>query len=428
MDISLHKVISIGSFLLLFVPKLEAQHLLTLDECFDKVTENHPLAAQKTVLNEQSDLDIAAIRKEKLPQFDINAQASYQSDVTHLNIDLPNITVTPANKDQYKATLDASLPIYNGGLIAARAKVKESQARVGLQEVEVNLYTLKNKINEVYLSILLLQENHLLLEAKEKQLQSRLDEVSAGVAYGTLLPSTADALLVELLKIKQKYIALDHSKTSLIKRLSLLMGSDLKADVVLETPRVTLTVENNSRRPELTLFDLQKEEIDFSVLQLEKTKLPKLNVFAQGGYGNPGLNMLDNSFTTFYMTGIKLNWNIFDWNRNKTKSKALALNKELIKTQEAAFELNTNLELVQLRSEIEKLEGYLAIDREIIPIRERMVETAVSQLKNGMITSSAYIAEFTDLFEAKSNLNLHKIQLLMQQITYQITNGTYGLN
>ena len=136
--------------------------------------------------------------------------------------------------------------------------------------------------------------------------------------------------------------------------------------------------------------------------------------------------MLDNTFTTYYYTGLRLNWNVFDWNKNKTERQSLAINKDIIDSQEKTFELNNNLELVQIQSEIDKLNEYLTIDQEIIPIRENMVKSAASQLKNGVITSSAYMSEFTDLYEAKSNLNLHRIQLLLQQIKYQITNGTYG--
>ena len=428
MNTSINKGITKYSFiLLLFLPVvLVGQRTLTLDDCFDRVTKNYPLAKQSVLLQSQAELDIATLKKDKLPRLDVNAQATYQSDVTHLPIELPNISVTPPNKDQYRATLDASLLIYNGGLIDATAKVKESNSKVSEQEVNVNLYALKNKVNELYLSLLLLQENRSLLAAKEKQLQSRIEEVQAGVLYGTLLPSSADALQVELLNIKQKYAEIDYSKKGLTQRLALLIGSDLSADVILQTPMVPTENQTDSQRPELTLFELKKAQIDLSKQQLTKSKLPKLNAFAQGGYGNPGLNMLDNSFKTFYMTGLKLNWNIFDWNKTKGQKQSLEINKEIINTQKETFELNTNLELVQLQSEIDKLEDFIDMDSEIIRIRENMVKSAASQLKNGVITSSAYITEFTDLYEAKSNLALHKTQLLLLQIQYQLTNGTYG--
>lgn len=403
-----------------------AQQTITLDECFDLVTKNYPLAEQSVLLNDQSKLDMEAIKKGKLPKLDINAQATYQSDVTSLPIQLPNTTVEPPNNDQYRATLDINQLIYNGGLINASARITEAKGNIGQQEVEVNLYGLKNRVNQLYLSVLLLQENRTLLEAKEELLQTRLDEVKAGVKFGILLPSSADALEVELLKIKQNYAELNYSKSDLIERLSLLIGRNLTNNVNLKRPEVFMAADTESQRPELMLFDLQKQQVELSTELLSKSKLPKINAFAQGGYGNPGLNMLDNSFNTFYMTGVRLNWNVFDWNKTKTQKQSLQINTDIIDTQKETFELNNNLELTNLQSEIYKMEELITYDEAIIPLRDKMVKSAESQLKNGVITSSAFITEFTNLHVAKSNLALHKTQLLLKQIQYQIAKGTYS--
>jgi len=414
---------------LLFILPLAAaaQQTLTLDECFDLVSENYPLAKQGELLQNQSQLDVEGLKKGKLPKLDVSAQATYQSDVTSIPIQIPNATVVPPNKDQYRATFDVNQLIYNGGLIDAHSKVKEATSKVSQQQLEIILYGLKNQVNQLYLSVLLLQENRYLLVAKEKQLNTRIEEVKAGVKYGALLASSEQALEVELLNIKQQSIELDFNKWDLIQRLSLLIGKELSLNVNLVPPEVFIT-DTESNRPELQLFDLQKEQIGFSTELLTKSKLPKLNAFAQGGYGNPGLNMLDNSFNTFYMAGLKLNWNVFDWNKTKTEKQSIEINKEIIDSQKETFELNNNLELVNLQSEIDKIEALISTDSKIITLRENILKTAESQLKNGIITASAYITEFTNLYESKTQLNLHETQLLLNKIQYQITIGTYNKN
>src|SRR5690606_36314822 len=153
---------------------------------------------------------------------------------------------------------------------------------------------------------------------------------------------------------------------------------------------------------------------------------PKISAFAQGGYGNPGLNMLDNTFSTFYMAGLRFNWNVFDWNKTNMEKQSLQINKEIIDTQKETFEMGNNLELISIRSDIDKMEKLIQYDEEIIPLRKNMEKTAGSQLRNGVITSSAYITEFTNLYEAKNTLALHKTQLLLKQIQFLITKGTYG--
>ena len=411
-----------------FIPfPMLAQQTITLDECFDLATKNYPLAQQSTLFHNQSQLDIEAINTGKLPQLDINGQASYQSDVTSLPIQLPNATVEPPNKDQYRVTLDINQLIYNGGLTDATSHVHEAMSKINQQQVEVTLYELKNQVNQLFLSILLLQENRDLLLAKEKQLKARLEEVKAGVKYGALLASAEQTLVAELLSIKQQFIELGFNRSALIKRLSLVIGKELSADINLVRPEIFLS-DRDSNRPETLLFDLQREKVDYTSNLISKSKLPRIYVFAQGGYGNPGLNMLDNSFNAFYMTGLKLNWNLFDWNASKFEKQSLEISKQIIDSQQETFDLNNNLSLVNLQSEIDKMEVLISTDNEIISLREEIVKTAESQFKNGLLLASAYITEFTNLYESKSQLNVHKTQLLLNQIQYQITKGTYSKN
>ena len=176
-------------------------------------------------------------------------------------------------------------------------------------------------------------------------------------------------------------------------------------------------------RPELDLLQYKKEEIESSENLISKQNLPKLNGFATGGYGNPGLNMLDNSFQPFYIFGVKLNWNVFDWNSNKKKREALSVNKEIIDSQTEIFKLNTSIELNRQEKDINKLSAFIKSDLKIIELQKKVLKTADSQLKNGVITSSAYMTEFTNLLEAENTLVKHKTQLELAKANYNITKG-----
>lgn len=404
----------------------QAQESLSLDECLRLVAVNYPLARQEALLEDQLKHDIEALEKGRLPQFDLTGQATYQSEVTSIPGQLPNISIDPPNKDQYRTTLDASQLLYHGGMIDASVKAKTTQNAIEKQEVAVTLYALKNRVNTLFFSLLLLQENQALLKAKANQLQTRLSEVKAGVRFGALLPAAADALEVELLKIEQQHAELDFTWVGLLRQLSLLTGKELDPRSKLIHPEgLEAAARQVATRPEHKLFELQMSQIDLSTELLAKSNLPKISAFAQGGYGNPGLNMLDNSFKSFYTTGVRLNWKVFDWHKNRKEQQALQINKDKIDSQREAFELGIDLELANLQAEIDKLEELIRYDQEIIPRFEKIVRIADSQLKNGVITSSAYITDFTNLYEAKQHLTLHKTQQLRNQIQYLITQGSY---
>lgn len=408
-------------FILLCTVSLTAQQTITLQECYDLVTTNYPIAKQSQLLQQQNDLDQLVISKGKLPQLDFSAQATYQSDV--INVPIPNSGIEPLNKDQYRATLSVNQLIYNGGIINASSHIKTAQLKTQQKQVEVSLYSLKQKVNQLYFSIVLLQETHQLLTDKQTQLQAQLNEVKSGITNGIILPNSDKVLEAELLKITQQFSEINSNKLSLIDNLSSLTGTLLNQETFFIIPLTQTNINAEINRPELDLFQLKKEEINLSESFIGKQNLPKLFGFATGGYGNPGLNMLDNSFQTFYTVGMKLNWNVFDWNINKKQRESLSINKDLVETELETFKLNTNIERNNYQKEIKKISDLIKIDADIIALRKTVLDATESQLRNGVITTSAYITELTNLNEAENSLATHNIQFELAKANYNITSG-----
>ena len=408
------KIIFILQFLLSF--SVFSQQKITLQECYDLVQQNYPLAQQTMLLEKQTNFSLEALKTEKLPQFDLASQATYQSDV--IEVPIPNSNITPLNKDQYRATLNVHQLIYGGGQINAALKEKKADLLTKQKQIEVNLYGLKSQVNQLYFSILLVQEKEFILKAKKEQLQEKLSEVQSGIKNGMILPSSDKVLQAELLKLEQAFTSLKFQKENLYDTLSALLGIPLDTNISLDKPMISISSKDEIQRPEIALFDFKKSQIEASEELLTKQTAPKLMGFATGGYGNPGLNMLDNSFQGFYITGVKLNWKLFDWNAVKKKRDALAVSKEIFSNEAEIFDLQTHIALQDQQKEIEKLEAFISTDSAIIALRNEVLETTASQLKNGVITSSVYITELTNLYEDQNALSTHKIELLLAKANY----------
>jgi outer membrane protein TolC len=414
----IYKIVIAGTFLPIFAI---AQETLNIEGCYTLASTNYPLAKQTDLLLQKLVLEIDVINIGKLPKIDLNAQATYQSDVTGIPINLPN--VTPINKDQYRAALDVNQLIYNGGLIDANSKLKTSKTKIQQQQVEVNLYQIKTQINQFYFSVLLLQNQKTLLLSKQDQLATKINEVKSGVKYGAILPSSEKVLEAEKLKIKQQLVSIQFDKKRLLENLSALTYSTINENVVLTQPIIKIDFNLENNRPELKLFELQNEQIEESKNIISKSKLPKINAFGQAGYGNPGLNMLDNSFQTFYMVGLKANWNVFDWNKSKTEKQLLSISSAIVSSEKETFLLKNKIQLQVMENEIIKTEDILKTDSEIITLRKDVIKSLDAQLKNGVITSSEYLVEFTNLYEAKANQKMHEIQLDLAKANYQVSKG-----
>ncbi len=405
--------------------QLTAQSTLSLDDCYILLNKNYPLAKQQNLLKQQKDYAIEAIQKLRLPQLNLAVKTTYQSDVTFVDVNLPNVAIPIPNKDQYRATLTANQLIYQGGLINTQTKVKNLETQVKQSAIRVSLYNLKQKVNQLYFSILLQDEKKTLTLDKQKELQSRLGEVNSAIKNGVALPSSNALLEAEFLNVKQQLFEIESTKSALLKVLSKLIGKPLLSNIQLEQPQILIKKTNRLNRPELNYFDLQKQEIKLKSNLLNKSTAPKLTAFAQGGYGNPGLNLFDSNFASYYVVGLQLNWHVFDWQKNKKERQSLTINRQIIDTQKDVFELNTNIETINQMAEINTLNRLLKTDQQIIPLRAKVLKTAEAQLKNGVITPSNYITELTRLYEAKTNLKTHQIKLEWAKINYLTTTGNY---
>ena len=397
-----------------------AQQTLTLEDCYSLASKNYPISKQSELIQQKSNYEIETLNKGKLPKIDLNAQATYQSDVIGFPSTLPG--VQPLNKDQYRTTLDVNQLLYNGGTIDATAKLKEAQTKTQQKQIDVSLYQLKSRINHYFFSILLLQEKKALLISKKDLLTSKIKEVQSGVKFGAILPSSEQVLEAEIIKINQQLVEINFENIKLLNNLSELTFTKIDAETTLIQP-LTFSKNTMVTRPEIAFYDLQNEQLEFSKSVISTSNLPKINAFAQAGYGNPGLNMLDNSFQPFYVVGLKANWNVFDWGKTKTDKKVVDISKDMVTSEKETFELNIKMQLEEQDFEIKKLEQLLLSDAEIIQILEKVIKSSDAQLKNGVITSSEYLVELTHLFEAKNSLKAHEVQLAAAKSNYETIQG-----
>lgn len=411
-------------FLFLFIHLTAySQEPLSLEKCYELAETNYPKAKQSALVKEQSDLNSEIIKTQKYPNIDLDAQATYQSDVIHFPTENPGLLFELPNKDQYRATLTLNQLIYGGGTIDAAIAEENAKSITQLQKVHVDLYQLKPKINQIYFSILLTQEKKEILYAKQKLIKEKLKEIKAGIKYGSVLPSSDAVLEAELLKIQQQLNDIKSSRQNLIQSLEKYIGRPVSDTSIFTYPVNSLNFSDTLNRPEMKLFNAQKSQMDYKSSLLQKSRLPKVYGFAQGGYGNPGLNMLDNSFQAYYYVGLRLNWNVFDWNKTKKQTQALELNKQLVESDKEEFKLQTSIQLEQQALEVKKYNKFINSDQTIISLQKQILKTSESQLKNGVITSSNYMDQLTDLYEAEINLKTHQIQLLLAQANYKVIQG-----
>jgi outer membrane protein TolC len=405
-------------FLWLFLPVrlLMAQEPVTLEQCQSWARENHPVLKQSGLYQQILDLKNENNATTFLPQVTLNGQATYQSDVTKIGISLPNMNIPTVDRDQYKFYLDLKQTIWDGGLSKAKELINQTENAGNQQQVEVELYQLKEKVNQFYFTSFLIQENLKILEKKTGTLAERRKIIESAVKNGIVLSSELDQLLAELIKTDQLVLELKSSRETVQSALAILTGKNVDQMRNLQLTSQSILLDKPIMRPELDLFAKQNDLLNTNSEILKKQRNPKLFGFGQAGYGKPGLNMLNNKFDTYYLVGLGFNWNVLDWKNTSRQQQVLKLQQEIVQTKQETFVRNIDLATDQQNKQIGQLTELLKTDEELIQIRERITKTSASKLENGAITMADYIQDLNAETTAKLTLETHKIQLKEAQV------------
>jgi len=396
---------------------------LSLTTAWELVQKNYPAVKQKDLVRQTAGISVENLQKGFLPQFSISGQATYQSDVTSVPISIPGFSIEAPNKDQYKLVADVNQLIYDGGLTREQKTLQQLNAKVEDQKVEVELYKVKERINQLFLSILYLDEQLKQVELVKKDIETGIKKVEAQVQNGVAFKSNLNMLKAELLKTGQRTVEISTSRKGLVAALSLFLGLELNEQVQLEQPVSMLVADHNIDRPELKLYSEQENLISQQDKLIQAKNQPKASLFAQAGYGRPGLNMLKNEFAFYSIGGLRFNWSLGGLYTKKKEKEQVQVNKKIVEVQKETFLLNTNAQLKQHQAEIDKLQQLISSDEEIIALRKTVTEAAKAQLENGVITANDFLKEVNAEDMARQSLITHRVQLLQSQINYQTILG-----
>ena len=429
--IRLHSLrIRLAAIILVALTMIPGAHLwalsqtdtLTLEQCYTLARNNYPLIHQRELIDQSAGYSIENASKAYLPQVTLYGSATYQSDVPHIPFELPGNPAPLIPKDQYKVYAELSQVIYDGGATALKKEGQTTESLVKQQGLEVELYKLHERINQLYFGILLIDEQIRQTGLYRKDLELGLRKTSAAIDNGIALQSSADVLRVEILKLQQRLIELSSMRKAYVDMLGWMTGTTPDENTVLITP-ADITVSTELHRPELAWFDAQLQSLSLQNEQLQVQNRPKISFFLQGGIGRPALNFFDDQLTGYYLGGLKVAWPLAGYYVNKNEQALIDLRRQDVGVQLETFRFNTMLQSKKENEEIRKLEGLLATDDEIIQLRMSIKQSALNQLENGVMTSSDYLREANAEDTARQNKILHDIQLRMARYTLQTTLG-----
>lgn len=396
---------------------------LTLQDCYDRAAENYPLARNIELQEKIMKLNVQIAQTGYFPDVSLNGRASYQSEVTEFG--LPGGGGAPAiSKDQYEASLNISQAIFNGGATGIRKELERLAGEKEIQSIKVELHKIRSQIDQVYFGILLSQQQSEATRLFMEELEKRLQTVRSMVNNGAVLPSQQHILQAELIKARQDSARIRSNIRAGYAVLGELIGEGVPADTELSLPEIRADLPAMApERPEYELFKTSEQLLDRQAQLAESRKLPGLSAFGTLGYGRPGYNFLNDDFHEYYMAGIRLRWNFTNFLNSEKEKQVLRIRRETVSQNRAAFDRQLNSTLERLNEEITTIRENLERDRQIISLREKIVEESASQLENGVITATDYITQLTRAQQARISLFTNRVRLARSRIEYATVLG-----
>ena len=393
----------------------------SLDECRRLAREHYPEIRQYDLISQTEQYNISNAARAWIPQVVLSGQATYQSatptypDAFNAILDANGIKMDGIRRDQYKIMIDVSQNIWDGGLSKANMAIAEAEAAEQRSRVDVSLYDLQSRVDNLYFSILLLDERMAQTEGLITVLESNLKRMQSCHENGVARQADVDAVEAELLSARQTMGQVESSRASFRRMLELFIGQKLITEK-LERPAMYEVLSSTSARPELELFDAQENKLAAQRKAINSSVMPRFSAFAQGYYGYPGMDMFKSMVSTDWslnaIIGVRMSWNIGAFYTMKNNLEKLKTAEQQIAVQRDVFLFNTRMQTTQDDGEIARLRKAVEDDERIVELRRRVRMAAESQLENGVIDATDLLCKITDETNAVLARSTHEIELL----------------
>ena len=405
---------------------------VTLEECIALAEENYPIISKYDLLEQTKEVNLSNINKGWLPQINVYGQGTVQNDTPSLPESLINIinqtgtNIAGLNEWQYRIGADISQNIWDGGTSKVHRKIERAEDAERQAAIDVQLYAVRERVEDLYFGILLMDAQIEQVKNMQLLLQSNLDKLRIMQSNGTAMQSDVDMVEAEYLGTVQQLTQAESASQSYRNVLGLFMGKSIVGQKLVK-PEAFIPQDMMPSRPELKYFEKQLQTNEARNASITANMMPKIGLFAQLYYGYTGFdyfeNMMNRNPSFNILAGVKLSWNIGALYNKKNDRMKLKLSSDNINVERDIFLFNINLQSRSQLDHIDELKAVIKNNDRIVELRTNVRKAAESQLDNGVIDATTLLTKLTDEKQARLTAAYHEIQLL--QSIYELK---YTLN
>jgi outer membrane protein TolC len=406
------------------ISSLNLQAQVTLESCQEKARLNYPMIKQYDLIAKSAEYNISNANKAHLPQVSVTAIGAYIFKGLPSAPTLPGVTAKEDSKTQLIGIGQINQTIWDGGATRTQKEIVTAGAEVDKASIDVALHTLRERVNQLYFGVLMIDAQLNQLKVSRQNIDRSLKAVSLSKENGLAYQTDIDELTAESMNLDQRNIEFTYTRKGYVDMLAYLIGQQLVETTDFARPVIVDSVAAPSiNRPELSLYANQRKLVMAQSSINRVYNMPKIGLLGAAVMIEPGTTFGTSTLSSLAIGGVSLSWNtsgLYKTSNNKELDK-ISLNR--ISSQEETFLFNTNLELKQISTDIEKQRAILAKDRELAQLKSKIRTGYQLKYDNGVSSMNELIQAMNKESEAKSQEALHEIQLLMALYNYQTKSG-----
>ena len=436
----------------------QPERRITIEECQQWAMDNYPAIRQHGLLEQSREYTLSNISRVYMPEFSFSGVASWQSEKMELDLKMPDrvnvsvdlnevaqrqdhdlptvnvpvaippMTIPVSDRDRYSASLSLKQALWTGGRMKAGKEIANREVDMMHAGLDAQLYEIKDKVKQLYFGLLTIEGREKQLDRADEILDSLRVRAEVALKEGVIYETDLDVIDVERIKYKQSRVELEAKREACLNVLSTLIGRPLSKETELQVPVVEVPGENEEvKRPELNYLDRKIKRLDADLKMQNAEIMPKIGLFAMGGYGKSGLNTCDSDFKPYFIGGVMVSWNFGKLNTRGNDRKLIQVQQESVRNQRESFIFNKKMEGLMQDAEIRKLQELVKSDEEAVRLRESIWKASEVKYANGVYTISELIADVNQALIARQEKALREVELKMMVYTKRLTIGDFDL-
>ena len=392
---------------------------LTLEDCKQLAHDNYPTVKQYHLVEQTRDFTIENASKAWLPQISASVNGLAFTNVLDLTDQMKQAGVDMKNW-LVAGSVMINQNIYDGGQVKANKNIAAAQAEVQKHQLNVNMYDLNQRVEQLYFGVLTLDEQIRQTELLQNDLALSNKTITSMISEGVANQTDLDAVKVEQVKAQQTLEAQKTSRASYLQMIGVFIGKKLGEGMVLQKPAMADVINNTDNRPEIDYYKSQGILLDAQRKQLDTKLLPKLSAFGMGVYHTSVTDMMNNGLLA---GGLTLSWNIGALYTRKNDIKNIETQRRIIDSQRETFLFNNSLQNENTNGNISTLRRQISQDDDIVALRERIRSKSEKKVKLGTESINEMLRDINAVSQARQQKALHEIQLLKEIYSLKTINN-----